>query len=138
MGLDARCRMLDARCGRQSVSRIRHPLASMPQSAENDVNDWRRLYPFASHWADVPGGRMHYLDEGPASEADGESQPTLLFVHGNPTWSFHWRRLITELRSTHRCLAVDHIGCGLSEKPAKFFRVDEHIDNLCSLVNQLS
>jgi haloalkane dehalogenase len=81
---------------------------------------------------------MHYLDEGPTSEADGESQPVLLFVHGNPTWSFHWRRLITELRSTHRCVAVDHIGCGLSEKPAKFFRLEEHIDNLCSLVNQLS
>ena len=47
----------------------------------------------------LPGGRMHYVDEGPA-RADGDAvAPTLLFVHGNPTWSFHWRRLIEALRT---------------------------------------
>lgn len=97
----------------------------------NDNSGWRRLYPFASHWTDLPGGRMHFLDEGPR---DGE---VLLFVHGNPTWSFHWRRLVSALREKYRCVALDHIGCGLSEKPQKFLELDDHIRNLQSVVNEL-
>ena len=41
----------------------------------------------------------------------------LLMVHGNPTWSFYWRELILGLRDRYRVVAVDHIGCGLSDKP---------------------
>ena len=48
-----------------TVSRICSPASSMSQPPSTDAKDWRRLYPFASHWADLPGGRMHYLDEGP-------------------------------------------------------------------------
>ena len=80
---------------------------------------WRDLYPFKSNYLWLPcvphafrggdGVRMHYVDEGA-----GE---TLLFVHGNPTWSFYWRNLILGLRSDYRCLAIDHIGCGMSDKP---------------------
>jgi haloalkane dehalogenase len=102
---------------------------------------------------------MHYLDEGPlnfvgdVSDADSalevassnrrqrrlpqNSPPTLLFVHGNPTWSFHWRRLIAALSRNHRCVAPDHVGCGLSDKPPTLFSLDDHIENLCALVNQL-
>ena len=72
----------------------------MTNPAETHANDWRALYPFASHWADLPAGRMHYLDEGPA--ANGGDTPTLLFVHGNPTWSFHWRNFVTAFRADHR------------------------------------
>jgi haloalkane dehalogenase len=61
----------------------------------------------------------------------------LLFVHGNPTWSFHWRRLITALRPRYRCIAPDHLGCGLSDKPARFVRLWDHIDHLSSLVSAL-
>jgi haloalkane dehalogenase len=75
---------------------------------------------------------MHYVDEGPADPAR-----TLLFVHGNPTWSFHWRRLITVLRPTFRCVAPDHLGCGLSEKPSKYFSLDEHIENVVRLIDHL-
>jgi haloalkane dehalogenase len=109
----------------------------MPQSTENDANGWRRLYPFASHWIETPAGRMHYLDEG-AAEANGDFASTLLFVHGNPTWSFHWRRLIESLRPNYRCIAPDHIGCGLSDKPARLFSLADHIDNLCALVDKLN
>jgi len=109
----------------------------MSQLAENHANDWRQLYPFASHWADLRGGRMHYLDERPQTEPAGVDSPTLLFVHGNPTWSFHWRNFIAALRNEHRCVAVDHIGCGLSEKPQKLFTLDDHIDNLRALVENL-
>jgi haloalkane dehalogenase len=109
----------------------------MPQPTENEATGWRRLYPFASHWIDTPAGRMHYLDEG-SEPAAGDFASTLLFVHGNPTWSFHWRRLVEALRPNYRCIAPDHIGCGPSDKPARLFSLDEHIDNLWALVDKLN
>lgn len=96
--------------------------------------DWRRLYPFESHWLPVEGGRMHYLDERPAA---GNERGTLLLVHGNPTWSFHWRRLITGLRDRYRAVAIDHLGCGLSDKPNCPLRLADHIRNLTAVVDQL-
>jgi haloalkane dehalogenase len=99
----------------------------------NHDNDWQALYPFASHWFNRAGGRMHYVDEG---QHEGVNE-ALLFVHGNPTWSFHWRRLIAALRVRYRCVAPDHLGCGLSDKPARFLRLADHIDNLAALVDEL-
>ncbi|PSQ98537.1 MAG: alpha/beta hydrolase [Bacteroidetes bacterium QS_9_68_14] len=70
----------------------------------------RRRYPFASHFFRTSRGRMHYVDEG-------EGAP-VLFLHGNPTWSFLWRHLIARLvRAGCRCVAPDYLGFGLSEKP---------------------
>jgi haloalkane dehalogenase len=69
------------------------------------------LYPFKSHWLDLAGGRMHYLDEGP------RDAPPVLMLHGNPTWSFYYRNLVLALRDRYRCIVPDHIGCGLSDKP---------------------
>jgi haloalkane dehalogenase len=109
----------------------------MSSTAETSSNDWRTLYPFASHWLEVPGGRMHYVDEGPRPGTNGDSPPTLLFVHGNPTWSFHWRNFVTSLRAEHRCVAVDHIGCGLSDKPQRLLTLDDHTSNLRTLVEKL-
>jgi haloalkane dehalogenase len=70
----------------------------------------RDAYPFCSRWLELPEGKLHYVDEG-----DGEP---LLFVHGTPTWSFEYRHLIRALRGGHRCIAVDHLGFGLSDRPA--------------------
>jgi haloalkane dehalogenase len=70
----------------------------------------RAAYPFESRWLSLPAGRLHYVDEG--------SGPAILFVHGTPTWSFEWRHLIAGLRATHRCVAPDHLGFGLSDRPA--------------------
>lgn len=100
---------------------------------DSQRGDWRALYPFESHWLKVAGNRLHFVDERP-SAANGESPPTLLFVHGNPTWSFHWRELILALRSDYRCVAPDHLGCGLSDKPRHFMRLTDHIDHLASLI----
>jgi haloalkane dehalogenase len=97
------------------------------------VANWRSLYPFASRFISIGGARMHYMDEAPV-DASGA---TLLFVHGNPTWSFHWRRLIVALRSKYRCVAPDHLGCGLSDKPAHLLRLTDHIDNLSALIEHL-
>lgn len=74
-----------------------------------DLTPYRHLYPFESHWLDIGGHRYHYVDEGAGDP--------IVLVHGNPTWSFFFRRLIAELRGSYRVIAVDHIGCGLSDKP---------------------
>jgi haloalkane dehalogenase len=58
---------------------------------------------------DRGGLRYHYIDEG-------QGEP-IVMVHGNPTWSFYYRRLIEGLRSSYRTIVPDHIGCGLSDKP---------------------
>ena len=63
------------------------------------------LYPFESHWLDIDGLRMHYLDEGP------HDAPVVLMVHGNPTWSFYYRNLVLTMRDRFRCIVPDHIGC---------------------------
>jgi pimeloyl-ACP methyl ester carboxylesterase len=60
------------------------------------------LYPFADRYADVAGCVVHHVDEG--------SGPPLLLLHGNPTWSFLYRKIISGLRDRHRCIAVDYPG----------------------------
>ncbi len=74
---------------------------------------------------------MHYVDE---CEGD-PAKPILLFVHGNPTWSFHWRRLIGALRNRYRCIAIDHLGCGLSDLQPRPLRLADHIDNLVQFID---
>jgi pimeloyl-ACP methyl ester carboxylesterase len=87
-------------------------------------------YPFPSKFFDLDGLRYHYIDEG-----RGE---TLLCVHGNPTWSFAWRNFIKDLSRDYRVVAIDHIGCGFSDKPQKYeYRLSKHIDNLSRFVEGL-
>src|SRR3954452_8594892 len=106
-------------------------------TAQSIGREWRMLYPFAPHWLELPAGRMHYLDENLAGTSNVENKPTLLFVHGNPTWSFHWRNLLNALRPSFRCIAVDHIGCGLSDKPRRLLTLQDHVDNLRALITRL-
>ncbi len=97
-----------------------------------DRNKFDDLYPFESHWLTLAAGvRLHYLDVGP------RAAPAILFVHGNPTWSFHWRRLVTRLSGDFRCIAIDHLGCGLSDKPPRDFVLADHIANLRQLIGAL-
>ncbi|HNC98822.1 MAG TPA: alpha/beta fold hydrolase [Myxococcota bacterium] len=94
------------------------------------VASWKELYPFSEHWIDANGGRQHYVDEG-------KGDP-ILFVHGNPTWSFYWRAAIVHFRDRYRCVAPDHIGCGRSDKPQDWsYRLADHIGNLENLVLKL-
>jgi pimeloyl-ACP methyl ester carboxylesterase len=90
----------------------------------------REAYPFESHWLEVDGGRMHYLDEGEG--------PVVLLVHGTPVWSFLWRDLIKDLSLDHRVIAMDHLGFGLSDKPADWaYTPEAHADNVVALVEGL-
>ncbi|MBB3192589.1 alpha/beta fold hydrolase [Halomonas cerina] len=97
----------------------------------NDLSwiDWE-AYPFASRYFRVPAGRLHYVDEGAGSP--------ILMVHGNPTWSFLYRDLIKRFRSTYRCIAVDHLGFGLSDKPKEWsYLPEDHARNLAALIDDL-
>lgn len=106
----------------------------MARHSADNAPSWRSIYPFASHWRASGGARLHYLDE-PA--ADSSDDGPLLFVHGNPTWSFHWRRLIGAFRGRRRCVAPDHLGCGLSDLQPRPLALADHIDNLRRLVDEL-
>jgi cis-3-alkyl-4-acyloxetan-2-one decarboxylase len=97
-----------------------------------DPTPYRAEYPWQGGWLDRPGGRLHYLDEG--------SGAPVLMVHGNPTWSFYWRRLVSELGSDHRCVVPDHIGMGLSDKPSDAdyrYTLDSRVDDLEALIDHL-
>ena len=90
----------------------------------------RGLYPFESRWFDGRSGRMHYIDEGHG--------PPIVFFHGNPTWSFLYRNVITRLRGEFRCIAMDYLGFGLSEHPDDFgYTVEEQAAAVGQLIDHL-
>ena len=88
-------------------------------------------YPFTPKDITIDGGyRISCVDEG-------QGKP-LVFVHGNPSWSYLYRNLISSFSSSYRCIAPDHLGCGLSDKPQKYpYRLENHIDNLEQVLDQL-
>ncbi|MBR6480711.1 MAG: alpha/beta fold hydrolase [Thermoguttaceae bacterium] len=99
---------------------------------------WRPLYPYESHFLNVGGFNLHYVDEKPADWRPGA--PVLFMVHGNPTWSFFFRARIDAFRGKCRVIAVDQIGCGLSDKPAAKaypYRIKRRVSDLCELVEKL-
>lgn len=100
----------------------------------NSPPDWvsSNLYPFESRFFTIsPDHRMHFIDEG-------EGEP-VVFVHGNPTWSFIFRNLIRELDSNFRCIAPDHIGFGLSSHSdrSEDHRPESHARRLGLLLDHL-
>ena len=102
-------------------------------------SDWRALYPFESHYATIGGLKYHYLDEGP--DDGSNDRPTILCSHGNPTWSFIFREFVNEFRKQYRVVVVDHIGCGLSEKPpaSKYpYSLDRRAQDLIEFIRKLS
>ncbi len=95
------------------------------------------LYPFKSNFINQPTSqdkvvKQHYLDEG--------SGPAVLLLHGNPTWSFYYRDLIKNLvDSGFRCIAVDHVGCGLSDKPLGYeYTLKRRIEDIDRLISHLN
>jgi haloalkane dehalogenase len=106
---------------------------------------WAAEYPFTSRFVEVerhpdetgaaghhpsaPRPVLHYLDEGP------RGAPVLVFFHGNPTWSFYWRNLIKGLRDRYRCIAIDHLGMGLSDRPQlDRFLLEGHVDRAVAVL----
>jgi len=82
-------------------------------------------FPFAPHFTDAPGFRMHYVDEGPREGG------VVLCLHGEPTWGYLFRHLTAALRGSHRVIVPDHMGFGKSETPPdRSYWLQDHIDNL--------
>jgi haloalkane dehalogenase len=88
-------------------------------------------FDFEPHYLDQDGLRMHYLDEG-----DGDP---VLFLHGEPTWSFLYRKMIPTLAPARRCIAPDYFGFGRSDKPTEreWYSYDRHVESIARLVESL-
>lgn len=87
-------------------------------------------YPFKDHWLSYRDGHIHYIDEGQG--------PTVLLLHGNPTWSYLYRNVIKELRGEFRLVAPDYPGFGMSKAPAGYgFTPQEHSEAIYELIRQL-
>lgn len=90
----------------------------------------RRLFPFESKWFESSVGPVHYIDEGEG--------PPILFLHGNPTWSFLYRGIVIRLRKRFRCIALDYPGFGLSAHPDDYgYTPGEHADVVSAFVRHL-
>jgi haloalkane dehalogenase len=87
-------------------------------------------YDFEPNYLELDGLRMHYVDEG--------SGPTVLLLHGEPTWSFLYRKVIAQLGG-FRCVAPDYFGFGRSDKPTDigWYSYDKHTESLIAFVEEL-
>ena len=101
--------------------------------------------PAWSRVVDIDGVAMHVL-ERPAqgtTRPDGTAAPierprvTLLAVHGNPTWSYLWRRLLAEAPADWRVIAVDQIGMGYSDRPDGMRRLADRVADLSRLTDAM-
>ncbi|GHO50658.1 alpha/beta fold hydrolase [Ktedonospora formicarum] len=88
-------------------------------------------YPFTDHWMPYRDGYIHYIDEGQG--------PTILLLHGNPTWSYLYRNIIKELRSNCRLIALDYPGFGMSKAPSHYgFTPQEQSDTVQVFIRRLN
>jgi pimeloyl-ACP methyl ester carboxylesterase len=98
------------------------------------AGDFRGTFPFEPRFLRAGRTNLHYVDEGP------DGAPPLLFLHGNPTWSYLWRRPIADLSDQgRRCIALDHMGFGRSEKPPRMsaYTLERHVENALALIDSL-
>ncbi len=94
------------------------------------MNVSKELYPWKHHFLNLNGLNLNYVDEGRG--------PVMLMLHGNPTWSFYYRHLITAFSQHFRCVVPDHMGCGFSDKPQDYaYTLENHIQNVVKLVKFL-
>jgi haloalkane dehalogenase len=88
------------------------------------------LFPFQSHFVEVDGAQVHYIDEGQG--------PVFLGLHGNPTWSFLYRHIVSGLKDRFRCIAPDYPGFGLSTAPDGYrYTIAEHARILEGFIERL-
>lgn len=86
-------------------------------------------FPYTSHYVDVKGSKMHFA-------ASGSGDP-ILFLHGQPTWSYLWRDIMPELEGKGQLIALDLIGYGKSDKPDIAYEMTDHIDYIEAFIEKL-
>ncbi|HSV51983.1 MAG TPA: tRNA adenosine(34) deaminase TadA [Burkholderiaceae bacterium] len=131
------------RGARKEESKMNHPLRDDALRTPDERFSDLPGYPWAAQYvSDLPalaGLRMHYLDDDPSEDA-GEARLTYLCLHGNPAWSYLYRKMIPLLTGAgHRVVAPDLIGFGKSDKPKKdaFHSFSWHRQTLLELVERL-
>ena len=105
------------------------------QTEGMDTPTWldRDAFPFTHHTHEIDGARMHSVDEGPRDDPH-----PIVVVHGTPTWSFEWRHVVRALRAHRRVIVPDHLGFGLSDKPAgAAYEPAAHARRLADLLDAL-
>jgi haloalkane dehalogenase len=110
----------------QIVKRSSNPFTTDASSATATISG---AFSYAPHFVEVRGSRTHYIEQGP-----GDS---VLFLHGNPTWSYLWRNVIPHVSMVGRCIAPDLIGMGRSDKPPLDYRLIDHIRYLEGFIEAL-
>ncbi len=103
------------------------PILRTPEERFRDLPG----YSFAPHYLEIDGARMHYVDEG-----RGE---VILCLHGEPTWSFLYRKMIPPLAEGHRVVAPDFFGFGKSDKftERRQYSFQMHRDSLAAFLDRL-
>ncbi len=86
-------------------------------------------FPYASRYLEVAGAKMHFIEEGTGDP--------ILFLHGNPTSVYLWRNIIPYLTDHARCIAVDLIGMGQSDKPDIPYRFEDHYHYLEGFIESM-
>ena len=120
---------------RVNVDPVREDALRTPDAAFADLPDYPWQPNYLTDLPSIAGLRLHYLDEGPRN-----APLTWLCLHGNPAWSYLYRKMIpTFLAQGHRVVAPDLIGFGKSDKPKKdsFHQFETHRQSLLELVERL-
>jgi haloalkane dehalogenase len=110
---------------------LREEMADAVRTSEGELEGLVD-FPFAASYREVDGLRLAHIDEG-------EGAP-VLFMHGEPTWSFLWRKVLPPVRDAgFRCIAPDLVGFGRSDKPTDvdFYSYDRHVDLAATLLEDL-
>src|SRR6202050_2630774 len=114
--------------GRGYASQQMSEVVRTPEAALQGLPD----FPFSSHYREVDGLRLAHLDEGEG--------PPVILTHGEPTWSFLWRKVIPPVRDAgFRCIAPDLAGFGRSDKPMDFdwYTYHKHVEAMAPLLEEL-
>ena len=121
---------------RMNLHPLREDALRTPDEAFADLPDYPWQPRYLSDLPSIAGLRMHYLDEG-----DTNAPLTWLCLHGNPAWSYLYRKMIPIcLAAGHRVVAPDLIGFGKSDKPKKdsFHQFETHRQSLLDLIERLN
>ncbi|MCK4985936.1 MAG: haloalkane dehalogenase [Desulfobacterales bacterium] len=86
-------------------------------------------FPFPSKFIEINGSNIHYIEEGTGDP--------IVFIHGNPTSSYLWRNIIPYLTPHGRCIALDLIGMGKSDKPEIDYRLVDHINYVEGFIEKM-